>query len=68
MELDLHQPATSAKSALSQSGNRKLEPIAPRSAFVEKRSVVPRVEMMPPAPAASAVLRIAPAFVGLLMP
>src|SRR2546429_7574456 len=50
-----------------QSGSRKLEPIAPRSAFGEKMSVVPCVRIAPDAPAASAVRRIAPAFDGLLI-
>ena len=42
------------------------EPIEPRKALGEKRSVESRVEMTAVAPAASATRSIAPAFDGLL--
>ena len=54
ISLRWHQSMTALKVAPAQIGRRKLEPIAPRSAFGEKTSVEPAVVMNPVAPAASA--------------
>ena len=48
-------------------GKRNADPIAPRNDFGENGSLVFRVVITPLAPAASAVLRMAPTFTGLLI-
>src|SRR5580765_5144969 len=57
----------SSKSAFSQTGTRKLDPIAERSALGEKTSAEFFETITPLTPAASAVRIIAPRFWGLLI-